>query len=197
MVYRNNSGFTLAELLIALAILGVIATFTIPKILTTQRDSKYLAIAKEDISTISGAYTSYKLNNAASSTTKIDDFTSYINYVKLSTTLLIDDNPNDSSSLDCSDTNFVCLVMANGSTILYHKYESFGGTASTNAIFFQIDPNSQLDVNSTADGPGKGLGIRLFYNGRLATEAEIPASTEDVWGPAGPTANGDPSWFSW
>ncbi|MCE3236975.1 MAG: hypothetical protein K0Q50_3167, partial [Vampirovibrio sp.] len=33
MRYRSVSGFTLAELLISLAILGVIATFTIPKIL--------------------------------------------------------------------------------------------------------------------------------------------------------------------
>lgn len=33
-------GFTLAELLIALGILGVIATFTIPKILSAQQDSK-------------------------------------------------------------------------------------------------------------------------------------------------------------
>jgi len=42
-----SRGFTLAELLIALMILGVIATFTIPKILTSQQDSKRLAIFKE------------------------------------------------------------------------------------------------------------------------------------------------------
>lgn len=47
MANRTQSGFTLAELLIALTILGVIATFTIPKILTAQQASTYNAIAKE------------------------------------------------------------------------------------------------------------------------------------------------------
>ncbi len=39
-------GFTLAELLMALAILGVIATFTIPKILGAQQSSSSNAKAK-------------------------------------------------------------------------------------------------------------------------------------------------------
>lgn len=51
--------FTLAELLIALAILGVIATFTIPKILATQQTQQYNAIAKDDIHMIVGAYQQY------------------------------------------------------------------------------------------------------------------------------------------
>ena len=46
-------GFTLAELLIALLILGMIATFTIPKILNSQQDSKKKSIFKEDIAALS------------------------------------------------------------------------------------------------------------------------------------------------
>ncbi len=194
---KASPGFTLAELLIALAILGVIATFTIPKILVSQQNGQYLAVAKEDIAAVSGAYQAYKLNNTASGANGMPDFTPYLNFVKQVSTISIDDNPNDAASIDCTDNNFVCLKMHNGSILMFHLYETFGGTAATNAVFFQVDPNGQLDVNSTADGPGKGLGLRLFYNGRLATEAEIPATTEDGWGPAGPTANGDPAWFSW
>ena len=41
---RQQPGFTLAELLIALVTLGVIATFTIPKILDSSSDSKLDAI---------------------------------------------------------------------------------------------------------------------------------------------------------
>ncbi len=53
---RYASGFTLAELLIALALLGVIATFTIPKVLQANTDAKYNAEAKETIQMIANAY---------------------------------------------------------------------------------------------------------------------------------------------
>jgi len=45
----KKKGFTLTELLIALVILGVIATFTIPKVLQNQQNSKKWALFKEDI----------------------------------------------------------------------------------------------------------------------------------------------------
>jgi prepilin-type N-terminal cleavage/methylation domain-containing protein len=41
-------GFTLAELLIALALLGIIASFTIPKVLESSTNAKYKAMAKEE-----------------------------------------------------------------------------------------------------------------------------------------------------
>jgi prepilin-type N-terminal cleavage/methylation domain-containing protein len=48
-----SKGFTLAELLIALAILGEIATFTIPKILSSQQNSQRIAVFKETIGALS------------------------------------------------------------------------------------------------------------------------------------------------
>lgn len=48
----RKDGFTLSELLIALAILGIIAIFTIPKILMTTQDSRKQAILKETLATI-------------------------------------------------------------------------------------------------------------------------------------------------
>jgi prepilin-type N-terminal cleavage/methylation domain-containing protein len=44
--------FTLSELLIAVAILGLIATFTIPKVLVSVRNTQDKAIAKETVATI-------------------------------------------------------------------------------------------------------------------------------------------------
>ena len=51
----KQRGFTLAELLIALGILGVIATFTIPKVLQTNQNAQWQATGKEAIAMISGA----------------------------------------------------------------------------------------------------------------------------------------------
>lgn len=45
-------GFTLAELLIALVILGLIATFSIPKVLQSNEDTKKNAIFKETIASL-------------------------------------------------------------------------------------------------------------------------------------------------
>ena len=59
---NSQLAFTLAELLIALAILGVIATFTIPKILDSGSNSQWNAIGKEAAAMVSGAYQSYKLD---------------------------------------------------------------------------------------------------------------------------------------
>lgn len=53
MPQARYPGFTLAELLISLAILGIIATFTIPKLLMNQRVSAYNASAKESAASIS------------------------------------------------------------------------------------------------------------------------------------------------
>src|SRR5579884_2608591 len=54
---RNNGsfpvkGFTLAELLISLLIIGEIATFTIPKIISAQQNNQKIAIFKETIGAI-------------------------------------------------------------------------------------------------------------------------------------------------
>ena len=77
--------FTLAELLIALAILGVIATFTIPKILDSGSSSEFNTKAKETAGMISEALQIHKLNGQLSSSTISADLTQYMNYVRAET----------------------------------------------------------------------------------------------------------------
>ena len=71
-----NSGFTLAELLIALLILGEISTFTIPKIIYSQQNQKYNAIAKESAAMISAAYQQYQYSGNSLTTMSATSLTS-------------------------------------------------------------------------------------------------------------------------
>ena len=53
---RLKTGFTLAELLVALVILGLIAKFTLPKILSGQADAKKKAVFRESIAAMKKAF---------------------------------------------------------------------------------------------------------------------------------------------
>ncbi|MCE3234370.1 MAG: hypothetical protein K0Q50_550 [Vampirovibrio sp.] len=117
---RNTSiGFTLAELLIALMILGVIATFTIPKIIISQQTSRFNAVAKENISAISAAFTQAQHLGAVTTNTTLGAITQYLNYVSLDSSSNIDGFTGTGSGT-CTST-LICLRMHNGSIILIER----------------------------------------------------------------------------
>jgi len=186
--------FTLAELLIALAILGVIATFTIPKVLFAHESAKDNAIAKEAIAMISGAYSQYQVDATATSATTAADFTPYMNYVWVDTNAAhtIDDSYNAGTDVDCDNVH-ICLKLANGSVLMYFT-PSFGGTNATNALQFHIDPDGVV-TDGTTNGPGKALDFWLYYNGRITTNENMTPNTCTSFSCYNPGT--DPPWFSW
>jgi prepilin-type N-terminal cleavage/methylation domain-containing protein len=191
MSRKRLIGFTLAELLICIAILGEIATFTIPKILTAQQNQKANAITKEDVGILSQALQIARLNGTLSASTKLTDLTPYMNYVKTDNSSTFDDFYTPGTTSSCA--THLCVHQHNG-TVLMLDWPAFGGTGSTNALFFSVDPNGKYD--GTVNGPGNSVGFFLFYNGRVATVSE-----------AGATCNSNncanfssvitPPWFSW
>lgn len=189
-VRLSAKGFTLAELLIALAILGEIATFTIPKILLAQQNGTYKASAKEAIAAIASAHQLYSTSSVMSSSTKFANMTQYLNYVKVQTSGSVDwlygmdDSPCSASS--------PCLKLHNGSVLQYWTNEGFGGTGTTNSVLLLIDPDGVY--GGTTNGPGKGLPILLFYNGRVADATQTGASDGNTFGWSSIYL---PPWFSW
>lgn len=180
--FYPSQGFTLAELLIALAILGVIATFTIPKVLFTANSGQNTAVAKEAASMISGAYTAYALENgSAASGTTAGVLTPYMNYVAVDNTATA-----YSFGAGCNAANTVCLKLHNGGVLRYASNNSFGGTATTNAIYFNIDP----------DGTGSATPATfvLYFNGRLTTAANQDGSTATANAPT--TYTPDPAYIA-
>lgn len=191
-------GFTLAELLISLAILGVIASFTIPKVIASQQNQKYNAIVKESASAMVGAYQQYAQQNTVSSTFSLSQLTPYINYVALDTSASTLDYYHTGTTAACNQGGSGCLILHNGAKIKYWATDTLNGTGSTNALPFLVDPDGQV-TDGTTNGPGKSVQFWLYYNGRLTDEGSIPAPGLTYSATANRTAAParNPPWFSW
>lgn len=188
------SGFTLAELLIALAILGEIATFTIPKIISSQQNGSYNAKSKEVAAMFSSAYQLYRLDNTVAATTGVKDLTPYMNYVALDSISSIDDVPGYGSK-SCNSP-YLCLKLHNGGMIQYNTAENFSTLGTSNVINIMFDPDGVYSGSTT--GPSKGIRFFIFVNGRLTSWSGTDSNTrssESTWN--GPFPSRDPSWFSW
>ena len=193
-------GFTVAELLIGLAIIGVIASIAIPKILTSSQNSQNVVAAKEALSAVAGAYEAYSksLGSAVPTTTTMNALLPYLNYVQLVTSGTMDDHANASNlTYNCANANMTCLRMASGGVLFWQNTVNFGGSSPTNGnCFIFFDPDG-VELNHTvSDGPSKSLGIVLYYNGRVVSRAKTLAGTCNSVNCFG-SGNYDPSWFSW
>ncbi len=188
-------GFTLAEVLISLAILGVIAVFTIPKILISVQTQQYNVQAKEAAAMVSAAYQKYKLSGMADANTKLENLTPYMNYVSMDTVGTIDYLYSyPLLSINCTH----CFVLHSGGKLNFYNYQ-FTGTTSTNAIRFHYDPDG-IVTDSTTVSPGRSIAFYLFYDGRLQTEGTVPAGTVTSFGQlptSYPRPQNDPPYLQW
>jgi prepilin-type N-terminal cleavage/methylation domain-containing protein len=192
-----SSGFTLAELLVALAILGEIATFTIPKVLTASQNQKNNAIARETAAMVSSAYGVYTLQNQYNTTAGIANITQYMNYVAVDTSSSMDTVYGAGGTQNCSTNGGTCLKLHNGAFLQYWPADYFSGTSSTNGIPFWVDPDGRL-TDTSASGTEKSIRFVLYYNGRVTDMQNIVPGTAYSNGGAltmGPSAS--PPWFSW
>jgi len=181
---KHSKGFTLAELLIALAILGVIATFTIPKIITSQANSKNNAVTKEIVATVSAAYQQYIQANGASGSIGMAALTQYMNYVKTDSTTTID------AAYNCGGSGKACLVFHSGAYLFYNPGSYFNGTNTTNAVVFGVDPTGAVDDTLA-------VLFLLTSRGRVFSGEEIDTTYTSSTGTSSAGTVTNPSWFSW
>jgi prepilin-type N-terminal cleavage/methylation domain-containing protein len=195
----KRNAFTLAELLISLAILGVIATFTIPKILGGFSASSAKVRAKDAAAMISGAYQEYCRHNVPTATTKASDILPYMNYVKEDTTSFVDSLPN-LTSIQCDGASLKCIQLHTGGILVFYEFASrqFGGTTPNNALEFVFDPD-EVYSGSANDGPSKSIQFNLFYDGFLCTRGQgrSPVCVDSNGGCYTTDPIYDPIWFSW
>lgn len=194
----RKSGFTLTELLAVLAILGIIATFTIPKILHSSSESQWNASAKEMISAVSQAYLAYRGEFGTDASIQPGDLTPYLNYVELITSAHSIDHVPGGGKMDCKASQY-CLKMHNGGILLYNTGNFFGNATANNFIFFVYDPDAEY--SGTTNGVGKSLFIMVFYDGRVADGSQLDGSTIETCyeSPSCSTYSSFavPDWYSW
>lgn len=200
---KVQRAFTLAELLIALAILGVIATFTIPKILNSTNNSEWDTVAKEVAGMMSEAYQAYQIENAADATTNFSDITPYMNYIKVDTISDMDQGYGTAGVTNCGAGSLECLKLHSGALIRYPRSRCFYGTTSKNMLLIRLDPDGKVSSDTSANAYGKSLELYLYYNGRVVTgEGILPDSITSNYGCSAaityqPAPAIVPPWFSW
>ncbi len=191
---RTPLGFTLAELLISLALVGVIATFIIPKIVSNSTQTSYKSMAKEVASMVASAFQQYQQQNTVSGSFKIANLTPYMNYVVVYTGGSVD-LAYTNGTIVCNGAAAGCLKMHNGSIFGYYPNETFTGTAANNAVWFWIDPDAAPD--GTTNGPAKSMWFMLTASGRITDIGSLAPGTTSSSGTFGPTPNRVPPWFDW
>ena len=202
---KELEGLTLAELLVALAILGVIATFTIPKILANNQNQEWNAAAHEFAGTVANNFLQYRQdgfpNNAAIPVGRYSPLgmTPYMNYMSVDTSGTIDDINN--SGTQACNTGTPCYLLHNGAKVRpWNCQIMINGASSTNALGWSFDPDGKV-TDGTTNGPGKAVRFLIFYNGKLSTIGAYPPGTYSAWtlNQCSFTAMGteDPDWFKW
>ena len=181
----------MAELLIALAILGVIATFTIPKVLQSQNRNEWNAKAKEVAGMVSEAFIIYKQNNTLAADTGIHHLTPYLNYVSHETTAVIDNDPGHPGTSTCDSTPNDCYRLHNGALFSFGSGFPLGSTDPTAAMYFGLDPDGKVTGNSDS------LAFVITAQGRVLTWGTAGPEIYVVGTPGPGSGTLDPSWFSW
>ena len=189
---NRQNALTLAELLIAMVLLGVIGAFTIPKVLQSQQTMRYKAVTKADAAAVVAAYQTFLSNgNVIKGTTSMNDLTPYLNYVRYDTTSWMDADPDNGFGVWFCASVSPCYHMPNGSVLEWASADgSFGNTANTNAMFFLVDPDEKSSGS-------KAQSFYLYTNGNLTTNGGAAPLTCDGNACWPPSSTDDLPWFAW
>lgn len=169
MIY--SKGFTLAEVLITLGVIGVVAAITLPNVINKYKEQETVSKVKKIYSTLLQAYNTNKalLEIELGATDNNDDIGAtevakvFIPYLKILKDCGTTDNSchyngtysflNGSGSGFTSNTRRYSVVLQDGSLIMFSKTDKNAGGKYTPHIFY--------DVNGK--NPPNTLGKDLFF----------------------------------
>ncbi|MCD8024801.1 MAG: type II secretion system GspH family protein, partial [Candidatus Gastranaerophilales bacterium] len=168
--------FTLAEVLITLAIIGVVAAMTIPALLRHTENQEFISAYKKMFSTINDVYTQIKYENGdtlegvfPSHDDYLTIFSNYLSKSKICTSGTTAKNcwhekwyGLDNSTLTSTENSFPSLILNDGSIILFWNMSS-KCTGTTELKTATGCARLRTDINGFK-GPNKiGRDIFDFY----------------------------------
>ncbi len=189
-MFDKSDGFTLAEVLITIGIIGVVASITIPTLVQNSQYAGYISHAKKMYASIENATNTYKVENGIVYNSDLfnPSETSDVVLNKLLSQMLVSKNcgmavnkkcwgatvrynnpefqfsPNDAgaSNLD-SNSTYAKAILADGSTIAYHQYTSDSG-CNYNYTGYQRDANGDLIDTDSSGEVNAADGVPLSTN---------------------------------
>lgn len=143
-----------------------ILALTIPRFVSSH-PTTYLqnsAIAKEAASIISTVYSNYRLKSEPTAQTGPLALIDGMHYVSIQTNPKKEQNKRaqKNTSLQPCSKRLQCIMLHNGGILQFDAQQHFGGTASTNAIFFNLDPDGH-------HGPQGRSSFYQYFDGKLTT----------------------------
>ena len=182
---NKQQAFTLAELLIVLALLGIIAAFALPKLLQNSKLNQYNAMAKEAAMMVGQSYSLYQQNSVPSTTTRPRDLVPYMNGVSRPGGFSIDNGNGGTMTCNINDN---CLQLHSGAILAFASL-AFPGTDPLAFMIFIFDP----------DGVGSEPALRyaLYFNGQMTDWGHLKPGSYSGYGPATADPTRVASWFKW
>jgi prepilin-type N-terminal cleavage/methylation domain-containing protein len=175
-----KKGFTLSELLVSLAVLGLIAAFAVPKVLTSVGNSTLLANAKEAIATISGSYEALKADfngmlpttMGLSMTTGLPSKMSFNQLGNYTPGLIGTPDVFVQAAAPVAGTHAVRF--ANNATIAFNPTDTFFTTTPVTGVLPNAQGRVAFEVDPDGVGPNKGFSVILGYDGRVFVPGLVP-----------------------
>ncbi|MFM7390654.1 MAG: type II secretion system protein [Vampirovibrionales bacterium] len=188
--FRINyqQGFTLSELLVSLAVLGLIAIFAVPKVLNAVGNSAMMSVTKESMAAMMDAYHGLgatQTTGAFAASTRAALMVKRLNFVRSCPNLTATGEVGSTGECDFNTATGSChILMHNGTVISLLLDDNFNDIAgNTGSVGFYIDPDGSSDAH-----PGR---FAISYDGRLMAGPRTVVNTPPYrYGDASDSLNG-------